>query len=125
SAGALAAELGGDVRTGSPVRHTDATIPLAAAGAPSTADTAALRPTRADGRARRSSSRRLWPLLALAAVALVAALALALASGGDDAATTDPPRERPARIEPVPDADDPAEQAENLADWIREHSRSD
>ena len=125
SAAEVAAELGGDVRTGAVVGNTDATMPLAAPGVPPGAETIALRPARAEARLRGAASRRrLWPLLSLVAVALMAGLALALASGGDDAATSEPSGDPPARVRPVPRADDPAEQARNLADWIREHSES-
>lgn len=125
SADDLAADLGGNVRTGA-VGRTDATVPLAATGAPTSAETVALRPERADAPRRRAhvSRRRLWPIVALVALALVVGLALARASGSNDAATKDPADERPTRVEPVPRSGDPAAQARNLADWIRAHSES-
>jgi serine/threonine-protein kinase len=119
SAAELAAELGGDVHTGGFVGHTDATVPLSA-GTPTSAATVPLRPGRAGSRAAPAGWRRLWPILALVALGLVAALAILLASGGGDEA--EPGADRPARVEPVPRSEDPAEQARNLADWIREHS---
>jgi hypothetical protein len=54
----------------------------------------------------------------LVAVALV--VALAVWAGGNGAEPT--PERRPA-VEPVPQVNDPGDQARNLADWLRENSR--
>ena len=123
SAAELAEELGGDARTGALLGHTDATVPLRS-GAQTSAETVALRRGRADEAYRPAGAarRRLWPVLALLALVLVAALALALASTGGDDGNAEQVDERAPRVEPVPRAEDPAEQARNLADWIREHS---
>jgi serine/threonine-protein kinase len=65
------------------------------------------------------------PWLALVVLlALVAVIAVLATSGGDNGRGNDEtPAEQPARVEPVPTSDDPAEQARNLADWLREHGR--
>jgi len=56
-------------------------------------------------------------LLAAALLALI----VGMAARGDDG-TTPAPRE-PARIAPVPAADDPAGQARSLEQWIRDHTK--
>jgi eukaryotic-like serine/threonine-protein kinase len=125
---ASAAELAQELAAGSPepptealprptgVRATDvATVPLA-----QTRSTAPLPRTgvpRRDFALPRSAT-----LLAFAAVAalVVVVLLFALSSGNDGA--TQEPAETPA-IEPVASADNEAELARNLADWLREHAR--
>ena len=64
----------------------------------------------------RSLSRR--RLLAVAIVALAAAVAVAVAT--TRIGSSGP---RPSRVEVVPRAAHPADQARLLADWIRAHSR--
>jgi hypothetical protein len=65
------------------------------------------------GAARRRPPAALVAAAATIAVAAVAAGLLAAAGGGGD----------PARVEPVPAASDPAGQARNLEEWLREHTR--
>ena len=125
---ASAAELAQELAAGSPepptealpqstgVRATDvATVPLEQA--PTTATRTRARVQRRDFALPRSA-----PLLAFAAVAalVVVVLLLTLSSGNDGA--TEEPAETPA-VEPVPSADNPSEQARNLAEWLREHAR--
>jgi eukaryotic-like serine/threonine-protein kinase len=125
---ASAAELAQELAAGSPepptealpqstgVRATDvATVPLEQA--PATATRTRARVPRRDFALPRSA-----PLLAFAAVAalVVVVLLLTLSSGNDGA--TEEPAETPA-VEPVPSADNPSEQARNLAEWLREHAR--
>jgi serine/threonine protein kinase len=99
------------------VRATEVpTVPLAA-------EPAATGVTRVARRRDYALPRRaLWTVLAVAAlVALVAVVALVAARGDGDAG--EPAEPPPAQVEPVPRSDDPAEQARNLAEWLREHSR--
>jgi serine/threonine protein kinase len=125
---ASAAELAQELAAGSPepptealpqssgVRATDvATVPLEQA--PATPTRTRARVPRRDFALPRSA-----PLLAFAAVAalVVVVLLLTLSSGNDGA--TEEPAETPA-VEPVPSADNPSEQARNLAEWLREHAR--
>jgi serine/threonine-protein kinase len=125
---ASAAELAQELAAGSPepptealprptgVRATDvATVPLEQA--PATATRARAPVPRRDFALPRSA-----PLLAFAVVAalVVIVLLLTLSSGNDS--TTEEPAETPA-VEPVPPADNPSEQARNLAEWLREHAR--
>jgi serine/threonine protein kinase len=67
---------------------------------------------------RARSRRRLWPAAAVLAL-LVGALVLALGQNGNG---TTPQPDQPAAVEPVPEGGSPAENAQNLAEWIREHS---
>jgi eukaryotic-like serine/threonine-protein kinase len=99
SASELAAALGDEA----------ATRPLA--GGPP-APTAVLPPRST----QRALSRR--GLLVTAIVALVAAVAVAVATTRSGSSGP-----RPSRVEVVPRAADPADQARLLADWIRAHSR--
>jgi len=55
----------------------------------------------------------------VAAIAIAVAIALAAQGGGGGSSTPS----QPQKIEPVPAASDPAGQARNFADWLREHSR--
>jgi serine/threonine protein kinase len=65
-----------------------------------------------------SRRRRAW--LGLGAAALLAAALIALAVAvGDDSGNA--PTQTPA-VEPVPPGSSPSERAQNLAEWIREHS---
>lgn len=68
--------------------------------------------------------RRRVPGLAYAVAAILAAATLALVIGmasRDDGGTPAP--QQPAEIAPVPAAEDPAGQARNLEEWIRDHTR--
>jgi hypothetical protein len=65
--------------------------------------------------------RGLWLVLAAMIVAVAVAVAIGLAVRGNEGTSTPPPR-TPA-VEQVPAASDPAGQARNFADWLREHSR--
>ena len=82
-----------------------------------------------DAEPRRHRGRpRMGPLVlaTLLLAAAVVAVVLALASGGGDGDGSQGNRETPARaqVEPVPSADDAAEQAELLEQWIRDHTAS-
>jgi eukaryotic-like serine/threonine-protein kinase len=129
---ASAAELARELAAASPepptvplppasgVRATDiATAPLNAPTPPHPAATAA----------RPAPPRRDFALpgrgvLAAALVGVLVAVALVVAlavwAGGNGAEPT--PERRPA-VEPVPQVNDPGDQARNLADWLRENSR--
>lgn len=65
------------------------------------------------GAARRRPPAALVTAAAAVALAAVAAGLLAAVSGGDE----------PAPVEPVPASSDPAGQARNLEEWLREHTR--
>jgi len=78
---------------------------------------AATRPLGPPVRVRRTrSTRRIWAAAAGAAALVAAVLALSL-GGGEDPPVT------PAGIEPVPAGGSPADDARNLADWLRANSR--
>ena len=93
-----------------------ATVPLNEA-----APTAPLRRARAPRARLTLPPRTTWLVFAIVAALAVVVLALALASGDGDGGAEQTPR-APA-VEPVPQADDDAEQARNLAEWLRENSR--
>ena len=118
---ALRRELGGAAETGATVAMPG--IAPAAVDVPGPdAPTALL-----DEEPRRHRGRPRTGPLGLAAVvvaALVVALVLALTSGGGDGGGSQGGRETPARaqVEPVPSADDAAQQAELLEQWIRDHT---
>jgi eukaryotic-like serine/threonine-protein kinase len=119
TAGELAADLAGSGRERTPtVALTGPTVPLAP---PADGATTVREPGRPEeGRTRARARLRPGRLAALAAA--VAALAVVigfLVSGGTDGGAGDPP---PAEVEPVPRSDDPAQQARNLAEWLREHT---
>jgi eukaryotic-like serine/threonine-protein kinase len=116
SAQELASALqGGRARTAATVAlaaRTEATVPLRGPAPPPRAGDRAIRPA--------FRPRRLAPLLAAVLVVLAGiALAVVLASRGGD----EPERTRvPARVDPVPRSDDPAEQARDLEEWLRDHT---
>jgi serine/threonine protein kinase len=73
---------------------------------------------------RRRTRRSTASLLAIAAgllllVVVLAALGLALRTGGDSG---EPPA--PAQVQPIQEGATPSEDARNLADWLRENARS-
>ena len=119
SAEELAAELGADVRTGTVTAPAEGaaaesdrvTVPLERPATPSSE-----RVTR--GRTRRPP-RPVLALLAAALVVLALGIAFATTRADDDA---DAGNGAPARVEPVQPGENAREQAENLAEWIREHS---
>jgi serine/threonine-protein kinase len=89
-------------------------LALELGGAPAAGTTRRLAPA---WRVQRTRPRRLW--LAVAAAA-VTAVVLALSTlGGEDETPAGP-----APVEPVPVGSTPAEDARNLADWLRENARS-
>ena len=129
---ASAAELAKELAAGSPeppteplpapsgVRATEvATVPLARAEEPPTVPR-----TRAHRRQLTLPPRATWLLFAIVAALVFVVLAFALASGDGDGGTEQTPQtpQTPA-VEPVPAADNSAEQARNLADWLRENAR--
>jgi serine/threonine protein kinase len=65
--------------------------------------------------------RGLWMALAVLVAAVAIAVAIGLAVRGDGGTST--PQSGTPAVEPVPRASDPAGQARNFADWLREHSR--
>ena len=122
---ASAAELARELATASPepptippppttgVRATDiATIPL---HPPTPSDPAPTSPRRRDFRL---PGRAL--LAAVATTALVAAVAAFVLSSDGDGAQPEP--EQAPTLEPVPQADDPGDQARSLAAWLRENA---
>jgi serine/threonine protein kinase len=116
SAADLALALSGEARP------TAATVALGSE--PPTAATRVLRGQPADARPRRqrasgrapprADARRLLPLVAAALVAALIGILVVATSDGDEPA--------PARVEPAPRADDAAEQARQLEDWLRDHT---
>jgi serine/threonine-protein kinase len=125
---ASAAELAQELAAGSPEPPTQA-LPretgvraTQVATAPLTRDqTAATRPVTRPGRRDFGLPRGGWLAAAaiLAAIAIIVLLAIA-SSGGDEAP---PPAQQTPTVEGVPQSDDPAQQARNLAEWLREHAR--
>ena len=81
-------------------------------------DGAAPPPTEPSRREHRQR-RRLWPLLAVLLVALALAASFAVA----DRDGSEPPA-APARVEPVRQGATPAEDAQNLSEWLRRYSAS-
>jgi serine/threonine-protein kinase len=122
SAADLAEELGGDVRTGTVTREperptvagtraevaTDATVPIRRAPV-------------ADASRRVTRGPRTVALVAALVVAAASGIGLAFAATREDGerAKAD---ERSVRVDRVPRSESPAQQARNLAEWIREHS---
>ncbi|HEX2045217.1 MAG TPA: protein kinase [Gaiellaceae bacterium] len=125
---ASAAELARDLAAASPepptvplppatgVRATEiATVPLRAQSMPGPPAPA---PASAPRRRRAPSRRGLVAALAVLTAMAAGVIGFALASGDEE-----PPARNPARApQPVPQVEDPGEQARNLADWLREHS---
>jgi serine/threonine-protein kinase len=72
------------------------------------------------GRRRPRLPRLAYVVAGLLAAALLA-LVIGMASRGDSG--TPGPAQQPAKVSPVPTADDPAGQARNLEEWIRDHSK--
>jgi eukaryotic-like serine/threonine-protein kinase len=68
---------------------------------------------------RARSRRRAWPF-AVAAAALAAIIGIVLAARDGDG--SNPPSQNPPAVQPVPPGSTPSERAQNLADWIRDHS---
>jgi hypothetical protein len=125
---ASAAELAQELAAGSPepptealpppsgVRATDvATVPLSQT--PATAVRRSSRVPRRDFALPRNA-----PWLAFAAVAALVVVVLLFALSSGENGATEEPAETPA-VEPVAPADNPSEQARNLAEWLREHAR--
>jgi serine/threonine protein kinase len=75
--------------------------------------TQVLRPSRAGHRSPLATRSKL--LAAGAAAAIVAAIAIAVAGGGG--------KSTPSRVEPVPHATTPAQQARNLSAWLKTYTR--
>jgi serine/threonine protein kinase len=126
---ASAAELAQELAAGSPepptealpqssgVRATEvATVPLTQAPA-----TAPMPRTRVPRRQITLPRRATWLLFAIVAALVFVVLAFALASGDGGGGAEQTP-ETPA-VEPVPQSDDSAEQARNLAEWLRDNAR--
>jgi eukaryotic-like serine/threonine-protein kinase len=126
---ASAADLAQELAAGSPepptealpqptgVRATDvATVPLEQA--PATATRARPGVPRRDFALPRTA-----PLLAFAAVAALVVVVLLLTLSSGNGGATEEPSETPPAVEPVPPGNSEAEQARNLADWLREHAR--
>lgn len=91
--------------------HDPSARPSAADVAASLGVTQVLRPARSEHRPGLATRTKV--LAVAAAVAIVAAVALAATGGGN----------RPARVEPVPHATTPAQQARNLSAWLKRYSR--
>jgi serine/threonine protein kinase len=98
------------------VRATDvATVPLT-----QSASTAPLPRTRMPRRDFALPRTATWLAFAVVAALVFVVLLFALSSGDGDGG--EEPAE-PVVVEPVPPADDPADQARNLAEWLRQHAR--
>ena len=91
--------------------HDPSSRPSAADVAASLGVTQVLRPARSEHRPGLATRTKV--LAVGAAVAIVAAIGLAV-TGGDN---------KPARVEPVPHATTPAQQAQNLSAWLKTYSR--
>jgi hypothetical protein len=91
--------------------HDPAVRPSASEVAASLGVTQVLRPSRREHRPGLATRTKV--LAAAAAVAIVAAVTIAATSGG----------KTPARVEPVPHATTPAQQARNLSAWLKTYSR--
>jgi serine/threonine protein kinase len=91
--------------------HDPAVRPSASEVAASLGATQVLRPSRREHRPGLATRTKV--LAAAAAVAIVAAVVIAATSGG----------KTPARVEPVPHATTPAQQARNLSAWLKTYSR--
>jgi serine/threonine protein kinase len=91
--------------------HDPAVRPSASEVAASLGATQVLRPSRREHRPGLATRTKV--LAAAAAVAIVAAVTIAATSGG----------KTPARVEPVPHATTPAQQARNLSAWLKTYSR--
>jgi eukaryotic-like serine/threonine-protein kinase len=123
---ASAAELAHELAAASPEPPTETLPAPTGVRATDVATKPLARVDRTEPRAARTVARRTWALpratipglLALAAIVAGVVLAVSLSSGGDSGTPAEP-----QRVEPVPRSDDPAEQARNLADWLRDHSR--
>jgi eukaryotic-like serine/threonine-protein kinase len=81
------------------------------------------RPTEVLPRRGRSAAGRRAGAIVAAALSSLALLVLALVLLPGRLEGTGDGGDAPARVEPVPQAETPEEQARNLADWIRRHSR--
>ena len=126
---ASAAELAQELAAGSPEPPTEplpgpsgvrasevATVPLTEAP-----PTTPLHRERASQRRFALPPRTTWLVFVIVAALVFAVLAFALASGDGDGGAEQAPQ-TPA-VEPVPAADDDAEQARNLAEWLRDNAR--
>jgi serine/threonine protein kinase len=92
--------------------HDPSSRPSAAEVASALGATQVLQPARTKHRAPLATRSKL--LAAGAAAAIVAAVAIAIAGGG---------KSTPSRVEPVPHATTPAQQARNLSAWLKTYSR--
>jgi eukaryotic-like serine/threonine-protein kinase len=125
---ASAAELAQELAAGSPEPPTEP-LPRPSGVRASEVATAPLteaQPTTPVHRARPPRRRftlpprTTWLVFVIVAALVFAVLAFALASGDGDGGAEQPPQ-TPA-VEPVPSADDDAEQARNLAEWLRDNA---
>jgi eukaryotic-like serine/threonine-protein kinase len=118
---ALRRELGGTAETGATIAMPGvAPADVDAPGSDAPTELLDREPRRHRGRLQTGRI----VLAALIAAAVIVALVLALTSGGDDGGGAQGGRETPARaqVEPAPSSDDAAQQAEELEQWIRDHT---
>jgi serine/threonine protein kinase len=125
---ASAADLAQELAAGSPEPPTEA-LPQPTGVRATDVETVPLEQAPAAAGARARVPRRDFalprtaPLLAFAAVAALVVVVLILTLSSGNGGATEEPSETPPAVEPVPPGNGEAEQARNLAEWLREHAR--
>ncbi len=115
-----AAEVARELATASPEPPTQ---PISGVSRAAPSDAATVVAERVPFARARRRPRGLWPAIAGLVALLVLAVVLAVASTGNDGGGDRQNTPRPAsRVQPLPPAENPAERARNLADWLRRNS---